>query len=144
MLTGINAYLATPTETLMNRKGHSALASGLKMITPHCKDGDFFRSSVPIDIVKAVRMKLQADFNDLSHVHNARIFAAMSEVLNCQQRLKDQHITNKAEARYAMCTPIMSMVCDIYQYKIKLEESVKQNLELGDEDDVDSFNKEYC
>ena len=44
---------------------------------------------------------------------------------------------NEAEVRYAICDPLMSMVCDCYSNTLKLEETVKNNLEMREVEDDD-------
>jgi hypothetical protein len=66
---------------------------------------------------------------------NGVAFAAMSQILMNKSKLQ-QVGRNEAEVRYAVCDPIISMVCDIHTFSLKLEESIKENLDEDDDSNV--------
>ena len=72
---------------------------------------------------------LQPNLLPKSGLSHGRISKAMSEVLLNKTR---KSAKNEAEIRYAVCAPLISMVCDCFNYALKLEETVKDTLEEGE------------
>ena len=44
------------------------------------------------------------------------------------------YMYNDDEVRYAICDPLISMLCDCHDYELKLEESISDTLEENDDD----------
>ena len=57
----------------------------------------------------------------------------MAEVFARMNLLESKLVRNEAEVRYAVCNPLISMVCECFGYSLKLEETVKENLEETEE-----------
>ena len=57
----------------------------------------------------------------------------MAEVFERMNLLESKSVRNEAEVRYAVCNPLISMVCECFGYSLKLEETVKENLEETEE-----------
>lgn len=129
--------MVTPTQNLLLLKEHgeTTQASSLLMLTKGCgaDRAHFFQSQPPPKATTDIKNCLKADFQRLQSTteHDGRILAAMAEILGNKKRLK-LFGSNEVDIRNAVCSPIMSMVCDCYSYSLKLEESIREHLE-GDE-----------
>ena len=132
----LKCTVISPTKNLLKDREETKQASSLLMHTAKCgTDKAHFVGSPPApEITTTVRDYLNADLQRLETTdeHDGRIYKAISEILSNKKRLMSLG-RNEAEIRYAICDPLMSMVCDCYSYTLKLEETVKSNLEMGEE-----------
>ena len=65
---------------------------------------------------------MKADLQRMgSKIHTPRILRAGAEILTHMQRLSSGRPVNEAEVRYAVCN---QLVCDVFNYKLKLEDRV--------------------
>ena len=134
----LKCTVISPTKNLLRFKDReeTTQASSLLMHTAKCgtDKAHFVGSSPTSEIITTVRSLLIADLQRLEATdeHDGRIYKAISEILSNKKRLVSLG-RNEAEIRYAICGPLMSMVCDCYSYTLKLEETVKNNLEMGEE-----------
>ena len=132
-IENLECTLVSPTKNLLLLKGRgeTTQASSLVMLMKRCSAdrAHFVQSPPPLKVTTDIKHCLMADLQHLESTgeHDGRIFAAMSEIIVNKKRLKSLG-SNEADIRYAMCNPIMSMVCDCYNYTLKLEESIKENL----------------
>ena len=133
--------MVSPTKNLLRLRDsqETTQASSLLMHAKKCdaKKAHFARSSLPSDVTATIRERLKADLQDFTATdeHDGRIYKALSEILVNKTRLVRLGWT-EAAIRYAMCDPLMSMVCDCYKFTLKLEESVKE--EEGEEAEDES------
>ena len=131
-------YVVSPTKNLLRLKDQEETkeASALLMHTKRygTDEAHFVRSSPPDNVTAAVRNRLKADLRRLERMdeYDGRIHQAISEILLNKKRLMSLG-RNEAEIRYAVCDPVISLVCDCFHYTLKLEESVRDNLEGGRE-----------
>ena len=131
-----NCTVISPTKNLLRLKDceETKPASSLLMHTKQCgtDKAHFVGSSPTSKITNAVRSCLKTGLKRLEETeeHDGR---AISEILSNKKRL-ERLGRNEAEVRYAICDPLMSMVCDCYSYTLKLEETVKKNLEDEEEE----------
>ena len=135
-----NCNVISPTKNLLRLKDREETkpASSLLMHTKQCgtDKAHFVGSSLTTKIADAVRSRLIADLKRLEETeeHDGRIYRAISEILSNKKRLEGLG-RNEAEVRYAICDPLISMVCDCYSYTLKLKETVKNNLEMREVED---------
>ena len=138
----LNCTVISPTKNLLRLKDseETMQASSLLMHTAKCctDKAHFVGSSPTSEITNTVRSRLIADLQRLERTdeYDGRIYKAISEILSNKKRLVGLG-RNEAEVRYAICDPLMSMVCDCYSYTLKLEETVKNNLEMREVEDDD-------
>ena len=57
----------------------------------------------------------------------------MAEVFARMNLLENKSVHNEAEISYAICNLLISTVCECFGYSLKVEETVKDNLEEGEE-----------
>ena len=139
----LNCNVISPTKNLLRLKDREETkpASSLLMHTKKCgtDKAHFVGSSPTSKITDAVRSCLISDLKRLEETeeHDGRIYKAISEILSNKKRLEGLG-RNEAEVRYAICDPLISMVCDCYSYTLKLEETVKNNLEMREVEDDDN------
>ena len=90
----------------------------------------FVRSALSASVARSVRKQLLADFNRFTtaDTHDANIYLAVSHILRNRTRLRSMG-RNETEVRYVICDPVMNMVCDCFNYTLKMEESVKDTSE---------------
>lgn len=124
IVNALSAHLVTPTPMILETpEGQYIAASNLKMNTSKT-EGHFFSSKLQDSILGKILTTMKEDINFFDYtIHLGRIFDAQSEVFKNKSRL--QEMSNEADVRYAICNPIMNMVCDIMNYKLKLEVIVK-------------------
>ena len=143
----LNCTVISPTKNLLRLEDREETmqASSLLMHTKKCgtDKAHFVGSSPTSKITNAVRSCLIADLKRLEETeeHDGRIYKAISEILSNKKRL-ERLGRNEAEVRYAICDPLMSMVCDCYSYTLKLEETVKNNLEMREVEDEEEEKAE--
>ena len=135
----LRCTVISPTDKLLQLKtrDETTRASALLMHTKKCiiDKAHFVASEPPTKVTRDIKLRLEADLKRVSAtgLYHGRIYKAMSEVLLNKNRLEKKSAKNEAEIRYAVCDPLISMVCDCFNYALKLEETVKDNLEEGEE-----------
>lgn len=129
----LECVLITPTPLLLDliNSNKTIQASSLRMHTPKCNiaDAHFVSSKLPSHVTSTLREKLKADLSSLPVIeHTANIYATVANILRNAKRLVELG-RNETEVRYAICDPVVNMVCDCFKYTLRLEESVKNNVE---------------
>ena len=46
-----------------------------------------------------------------------------------------ERLSNEAETRYSVCDPVISLLCDTFNFKVKLEESIKENIHKTEQEE---------
>lgn len=143
ILKKLHANLVTPSCKLLSTpKGKTVAASSLQMCTTRITEGHFFMSELNKEDEKKILEAIQEDCKEfetlIQDLHLGRILDTQSEVFKNLSRLHKKRLTNEAEVRYCICNPIMDMVCDTFDYKLKLEVTVKDyEIEEDSDDDPD-------
>lgn len=90
-----------------------------------------FVASPPLSkVVIDINHCLETDLNHVSatRMYYADILKAVAEVFARTNLLENKSVHNGAKISYAICNPLISMVCECFSYSLKLK-----NLEEGEE-----------
>ncbi len=128
-IESLSCLLVNPSKKLLSTpKGTKLAASSLKVTSHRVKDGHFFLAAVPDKCSNIIKAKMRADLAAFSNEHLPRVYSTCAEILTCKARLVDGSARNETETRYAICTPLINLLCDTFGYLLKLEETTKDHL----------------
>jgi hypothetical protein len=130
----LRGVVVHPTDTLLNlTHGETVRASKLRMCTEREKNGHFFSESLPDSIMKVIRCRMESDLQRMmkKKTWNAKILEGGAQILKHKQRLTTGVPLNEAEVIYAVCNQLLGLVCDIFEYKVQLEDKIRTE-EKGD------------
>lgn len=131
----LKGVIVTPTERLLGSRTTTFTASSLRMCTPKIKNGHFRTFCLPDKYLRALKEKMKADAELFSNdTYAPNLFEAAAAILRRCQMLLDGRPRNEAECRYAVCNEIISLICNVFNYKVRLEETVKGETDYGEDE----------
>lgn len=94
----------------------------------------FSKSELSQSVIKAIHNCIERDASELKYSFDAQILYTIARMVSSKRMLCDQLIMNEAETRYALCDPMFSLVCQCFDFSLKLEETIRDNLIESSED----------
>ena len=140
----LECRVISPTDTLLQLKTDNVTtqASQLKMHTQQCalSKAHFVASRPPPNVVEVIKTRLRTDLKRVSatQLYHGNSLKAVAEVFDKKNVLENKSVQNEAAIRYAICNPLITMVCACFSYSLKLEETIKESLEEGEVDETEA------
>lgn len=126
--------MVTPTDQLTKRKlGEDRISASSLQLNTHFSTAKIEETALPQEQRESLYENLVTQMTEAGDTlrNNKQVYSIVSECTSkvSQKYARCRGIYNETELRYVVSDPIMEMLCDTYNLHVRLEETVKANLE---------------